>query len=238
MRTFTARAVFVAVAFVACGGSSVPDSGLGQESAFDAGTVAPDAAGAVGMTDARADGAPNTDLGTCAATFGNALTASFGRLDGTLVALVRPQDQQCAMPNGDHLTVQVQVAGAVYRMVVNVQADRGSDVRIRLGRRSAPLPAPPFAEGWHTGLALDYVALGASSKAGFEPLAMDAAVEQVVGELHIGAPISVYATSGKGRPESAHLVHRNDGQVDGAIVVDPTSAAPTFLLFHFENQVF
>ena len=37
---------------------------------------------------------------------------------------------------------------------------------------------------------------------------------------------------------SAHLIHRNGQQNDGAIVVDPTGAQPTWLLFHFANQTF
>ena len=37
---------------------------------------------------------------------------------------------------------------------------------------------------------------------------------------------------------SAHQIHRNDNYPDGAIVVDATSASPTYLLFRYDNQVF
>jgi hypothetical protein len=142
------------------------------------------------------------------------------------------------MPNGDHVVLQVKMNGDVYRMVANVQSDRGNDLDVRFGQFAFPLPAPAFAEGWHSGVTLDYPTLGAHADAGFESLAKDDLVTRVVGELHIGANVSVYATVGNGRPESAHLIHRNDGKADGAIVVAPESNAPSFLLFHFADQSF
>src|SRR5262245_35357085 len=58
------------------------------------------------------------DVGVCVSTFGDQLTPGFGRIDGTLVALVRPViDEHCAMPNRDHLILEVEMNGAVYRMV-------------------------------------------------------------------------------------------------------------------------
>jgi ABC-type transport system involved in cytochrome bd biosynthesis fused ATPase/permease subunit len=100
------------------------------------------------------------------------------------------------------------------------------------------LPAPAFAEGWHAGAALDYVtSLGAHSDASFTPLAMADAVTRIAAEVKVGDLVSVYGTSGPGRPESAHLIHRNAANQDGAIVVSPTTA-PAFLLFHFDNQKF
>lgn len=128
--------------------------------------------------------------------------------------------------------------GGVYRMVVNVQSDKGSDRRVRFREFGSPLPAPSFADGWHTGITLNYAALGAHSSSGFEPLDMQPLIERLVGDLEIGAPIAVYATSGNGITDSAHLVHRVNGTNDGAVVVDPMSDAPTFLMFHFAEQSF
>lgn len=186
----------------------------------------------------EASSGPNTDIGKCASKFGSALTPDFGRIDGTLVAIVRPQDRNCPWPNDDHVVVQVAMNGGVYRMVVNVQSDRGTDQRVRMRTLIAPLPAPAWEEGWHTGVGLDYVALGAHSTGDFEPLELDALVSRIVGEVRIGDPVSVYATSSEGRTEGAHLVHRNDGRVDGAIVVAPNTSSPKFLLFHFATQAF
>jgi hypothetical protein len=58
--------------------------------------------------------------------------------------------------------------------------------------------------------------------------------------LKVGDKVSIYATSGEGRPESAHLVHRNASppKTDGAIVVGPDGASPKFVLFAFDNQAF
>ena len=45
--------------------------------------------------------------------FGNALTAGFGRIDGTITAIQMPDDQSCTMPNRDHLILQVLMNGAI-----------------------------------------------------------------------------------------------------------------------------
>jgi hypothetical protein len=52
--------------------------------------------------------------------------------------------------------------------------------------------------------------------------------------LEIGAPISVFSSTDGGA--SSHL--RNQPAQDGAIVVGPTAASPTFMLFAFSDQVF
>src|SRR5690606_6596032 len=99
-------------------------------------------------------------------------------------------------------------------------------------------PAPAFSEGWHTDASLDYVDILGVHNDDFSPSPMDELVTKIDDELVIGAPVSVYAISGRNRPESAHLVHRNSRQgEDGAIVVSPTTS-PKFLLFHFDGQVF
>jgi hypothetical protein len=177
--------------------------------------------------------------GKCADTFGNALTAGFGRLDGVVYAIQKPSDTQCAIPNKDHVVVQVLMNGAVYRMVVNVQSDRpGADPRVRWATIAHALPEPAFAEGWHAGVALDYVATLGASDALMQPLAMADLVAKIAGEVKVGDAVSVYATSGAGRPESTHLVHRNKTNEDGAIVLSPNTATPTILLFAFDGQSF
>jgi hypothetical protein len=173
--------------------------------------------------------------GSCVvASFGDALATGFGRIDGVISAIQMPNDQACSMPNRDHLILQVLMDGAVYRMVVNTD--------VRVVELEHALPAPAFGEGWHTGIALDYAKdLGASSTSFADPGDMAATVTKILGAgLKDGDHVSVYATSGAGRPESAHLVHRNDSpaNTDGAIVVRPDGATPTFVLFAFDNQTF
>lgn len=226
------------IAMAACGSASSspvaqPSVDAGP-SGDDASVTDPDGSTAA---DAAVDGFVPT--GKCADTFGSALTAGFGRIDGTIYAVQKPSDTTCTFPNSDHVVLQVLMNSAVYRLVVNVQSDRaGADPKIRIATLSHALPEPPFAEGWHIPAPLDYVTtLGAHADATFTSLTLDEATTKIVSELKVGDPVSIYGTSGAGRPESAHLIHRNAADQDGAIVVSPTTS-PRFLLFHFDNQTF
>jgi hypothetical protein len=123
-------------------------------------------------------------------------------------------------------------------MVVNVQSDvMGVDDRVRLDEVDAPLPGTPFAEGWHPGETLDYTMAPLSVHvAAFTPHEVADLVRIVTGELDLDARVSVYTTSSGG--SSAHLVHRNAPNADGAIVLRPDSANPHWLLFAFATQTF
>src|SRR5882757_3056191 len=91
---------------LACGGSSAtPDSGH-----FGDGHSSSDASNGV-------DGAPLRL--PCTSTFGNAMTATFGRLDGFLVAIVPPGSSNC-QGDASHIHLQLQVNGAIYDVAVNV----------------------------------------------------------------------------------------------------------------------
>jgi hypothetical protein len=201
--------------------ANAPDSGTGDP------PVVVDA-------DAPKDAEPAFDGSCVVASFGDKLTTGFGRIDGTITAIQMPNDQTCSMPNRDHLILQVLMNGAVYRMVVN------TDVKVL--ELEHALPAPAFAEGWHTGIALDYAKdLGVASTSFVDPGDMTATVQKTIAAgLKVGDEVSVYATSGAGRPESAHLVHRNNSpaNTDGAIVVHPADASPKFVLFAFDDQTF
>lgn len=232
---------FSLLALVACSASSssVPatlptdagEAATGEVAASDAGPRDPDLGEGGQPIDAGLDG-------KCADTFGSALVEGFGRLDGVVYAVQKPSDTQCVMPNSDHLVLQVLMNGAVYRMVVNVKGS-GPDPKISFAKVDHSLPAPAFAEGWHADAALDYVTtLGVHADPSWQVLDMEPIVAALSDELHVGDAVSVYATSGDGRPESAHLVHRNKANEDGAIVIGPTSATPKLLLFHFSNQTF
>lgn len=177
--------------------------------------------------------------GHCADTFGDALSAGFGRIDGILHAVVAPEDTKCALPNNDHIVLQVLMNKKVYRLVASLGSTRaGVDPRMRFASLNAPLPSPAWAEGWHLGVAIDYPSTLMLHTDAFTPYEQPALVTALLGELKIGEQVSVYATSGQGRPESAHLIHRNGGNADGAIVLHPTTATPRFLVFHFDGQAF
>ncbi len=165
----------------------------------------------------------------CASTFGTTLTDSFGRLDGTVLAVVPPNLQTCAQPNSTHLVLQVTMNGAAYRMVMNVD----SDLTVR--EDDKPLAGPAWSEGWHVDASLDYVTDLDQHSADF--VAVDT-VDVVTDALALGARVSVFATSTGGtKADSAHLVHRNLAGADGALVIAPDTA-PHYFLFRFANQTF
>ena len=190
--------------------------------------------------DAAVDVTPDAGaLGRCADTFGMALTAGYGRVDGVIHAVVRPNDQTCAMPNSTHLVLQVRMSEAVYRMVVNVQSTRaGTDPAVRFAEITHALPPPAWGEGFRAGVTLDY-ARDLGLHAGvvpFERVESAALVERVVPRLVPGMRVAVYSQGSGGA--STHLVHRNGRNDDGAIVLDPTGASPRWMVFHFADQTF
>ena len=227
---------FAAGLFFACSSSSNPSGGAPSDG-VDAAPPGEDAAVETDASDAAAPVDASKPTGQCAATFGDKLATGFGRIDGIVYAVQKPSDTQCVFPNNDHVIIQVLMNGAVYRLVANVQGS-GTDPKIRIGQMAHALPAPAFAEGWHADAPLDYLTtLGAHADASFTALTLDEGVTRVAAALKVGDPVAIYGTCGAGRPESAHLIHRNKTNQDGAIVVNPTTT-PTFMLFHFDNQTF
>jgi len=177
----------------------------------------------------------NDKSAACASTFGTALTNAFGRLDGTILAVVMPGNNRCAMPNSTHVVLQVTTDGAAYRMVINVLST-SPNPHVWLDDVNAPLAGEPWAEGWHPGVALDYVSTLGVSKSAFTEANQLEAIKRLDDAFVIGAHVSVFATSSGGA--SAHLVHRNLTNADGAIVIDPEAASPRYLLSAFPEQVF
>jgi hypothetical protein len=229
-----------ALAVGACGDSAEdPDddgvaAGAGGQEAGGAGTTtATTSSTGQGGEGGEGGGPADVDKAKdCADTFGDGLTAAFARLDGTVLAVVGPTDTQCTLPNDDHLVIQVTMGGEVYRMVVNVDG-------VFYAETGAPLVGPAWAEGWHTGVALEYDDTLDMHSDAFVYYPMAELVELVTDAIELGAPISVYAESSGGEfASSAHLVHRNNSKPDGAIALDPLSANPRLLLFRFSNQSF
>jgi len=217
------RALF-AVFLLACSNGSTP---------ADAST---DDAATIDESDAT-DAAIDVDKSaSCAASFGQAIGAvGFARFDGTIVAVVPPDDQACAEPNSTHLVLQIQAQGAVYRMVIDVD-DKAAPGTIHTAEIQHALLGGAWADGWHS-VPLDYVGDLAEHAGSFTSTDTASAVAWATAPLAIGAHVSVFATA-QGEADSAHLVHRNFTNQDGAIVVDPESASPTWLLFAFSDQNF
>lgn len=238
---FTKRAAWILAAAAACSAALViacssPNDEGGPKSSVDAGAAdsLPEDSGAA------PDGAPD---GSCTETFGTSLTMGFGRIDGTVYAIQKPGERTCAQPDEDFLVLQVMMDGEVYRLLVDVGTDRGgASTQIHMATVPHEMPQPEYAEGWQTGVPLDYAnMLGVhSADGGFALLSVAEAVTKIAAEVKVGDPVSVYATSALDHPERAEIIRRNTPgkNEDGAIVVRPTSGAPTFLLFHQADQKF
>src|SRR5512143_2920915 len=210
------------IPFVVLAGCSSPGGGTptGGDAAIDSPAATLDAA-------VTPDG-PASKADSCASTFGNALTNSYGRVDGTILAVVLPAYQACAQPNSTHIVLQMTMNGAAYRMVINTD--------VLVDQVDAPLAGPAWSDGWHTDAHLDYVStLGVASSAFTQPTDI---VALVTDQLELGAHVSVFGTSSGGvKADSAHLIHRNSANADGAIVIHPDTS-PHYILFRFSNQSF
>jgi hypothetical protein len=235
----------------ACGSTTTdatPDTATVSDSAADSVLVPDSAADSVSVPDSDSASVPDSasdspsdadKAGLCTGTFGTALPAGFIRIDGTVLAVIKPATDTCPRPNRDHVILEVTMGGAAYRVVINVRSTlSGVDPDVLLADHAAPLPAPVWADGFHAGVALDYfTTLGLHSDSPeFVKHPMAELVSLVIGKIDVGSKVSVYAAGDGG--DSVHLVHRNGRNEDGAIVLDPTGGSPRFLLFHFANQTF
>ena len=225
------------------GGAAGGDAGgaAGTSAAGAAGTTSAGGGDSVGGAGGGAAGAANGD-GTamhvaCTKSFGSALSQAHGRLDGYLVAIVPSTQHTC---NGDdhHVHLQVMAGGAVYDVAVNILSDKatGTAGDVSFDELDAPLAGGAWQEGWHSPVALDYVAtlgLHASSFTSKTPAELDTLLLQ---ELAPANHISVYGT-GYG-PTGMHLIHRKYPGEDGAVVIRPTTGTPHYFVFHFATQSF
>ena len=183
--------------------------------------------------DAQPDTVPNdgrihVDDGTptrqpCTSAFGSGLTASaaFGRLDGYLVAIVAPGASGCNA-DSSHVHLQVRMKNAIYDVAIDVTDGQTNvdDVHTATRDQEMPTTTLPWTEGWHTGIGVDYVALGVHST----DLALQTKSEMtatLMSDLATANHISIYATTYGS--DGVHLVHRNAGGHDGLIVTEPLS---------------
>jgi len=219
------RAVLI-FGLVACGGGhSAPDSPGANDGSPDA------------MVDAATmhvdDGTPMRRA--CTGNFGSALSTSFGRLDGYLVAIVPPGGGGCNA-DSDHVHLQILVNGAVYDVAVNVGSSGGVD-DVCTTTRDRAMPGPAWSEGWHTGAMIldDYVSDGVHSTDTTQTPRAQLASE-LMSDLSTVNHISVFAT-GYG-PDGVHLVHRNGSGHDGLVITEPLSTPAHLRFFRFTNQAF
>lgn len=202
-----------------------------------------DAAGDSRTTDGPGDASGGGGLdGTamrrpCTETFGSALSSAYGRMDGYLVAIVPPgpSSAPCRADLG-HVHLQVLVNGAVYDVAVNIGTDDATN-DVHTTTIEHALLGPAWSEGWHTGIPVDYVALGVHASA--MPLRTETEnVNALMTELASANHVSIYATAYTPVASGAHLVHRNSGSTDGLVVTQPLSPLAHARLFSFSNQTF
>lgn len=213
------------------------DEGRDAEATTD-GATSPGDAGA--DTSTTPDAAP---VAKCASTFGKAITAEHGRLDGVVRAVVPPDfKQKGCRADDNHLFVQIDVVEAnvtaTYSVAVTVVSDIAqADPMMRyLERASNGLYGPVYAPGWHPGILFDYGFVGATSSSGFAVKSKAELASLLVAAIPVGAKISAFM-DGYASGDGGHKVHRNQGNNDGALVVQD-GAKPRYLLFHFSTQTF
>lgn len=178
-------------------------------------------AGSASDAGSGSDGVPQRR--TCTNTFGHTLSQSFGRLDGVLVAVV-PRDHNGCNGDSSHIHLQVESGSATYDVAVNVDG--------LVTETQHSFVGTAWKDGWHSTATLDYVGdLGVHATAFSNTDA--ATLEQRFAQVN---HLSVFAT-GYG-PGGVHLVHRNGSGHDGAIVLNPLSTSPTFVVFRFPQQSF
>lgn len=210
-------------AHVSCGGVITTDAGVA-----DAPTTPIDApAGGTG------DGTPTRVA--CTGSFGSAMTTAFGRLDGFLVAIVNINGSSTCRGDDNHLHLQIRVNGKVQDIAVNVESTTGSP-NVDFLEINAPLRGGAWSEGWHPGQTLDYPTnLGvSSSQFTARPLAQLATL--IDSALANANHVSIFTTGFDST--GGDLIHREGSNHDGAIVINPLSASPEYLLFHFSDQTF
>jgi hypothetical protein len=232
--------LLVGASIAACSGAARnADAPAGTPDAATVDDAGPGTDAAVAV-DAPADVTADVNkAAACASTFGTELVSGYGRLDGTVLAVVPPADNACALPNSDHVILEVTMHGAAYRMVVNVHSDLAGDQRVQMKEVQAPLLGGDWSEGWHVPAALDYPSALKVHDRDFTPYEQAPLVQRMTDFLTVGEKISVFATNNNSSyTDSAHLVHYVGGNQDGAIVVGAATASPTWLLFHFSSQVF
>ncbi len=195
-------------------------------------------------SDAPSDSDVHVDDGTptrqpCTSSFGSALTDSptFGRLDGYLVAIVPPGGSSACNADSSHLHLQIRMNGAIYDVAINVTDSMSGvdDVHTTTRDQASPI-ALPWAEGWHTGVLIDYPKLGVHTAD--LPLKTKAEMtSELMTDLATVNHISVYGTTYGA--DGAHLVHRNTGGGhDGLIVTQPLSAPVHLRFLSFTGQTF
>jgi hypothetical protein len=130
--------------------------------------------------------------------------------------------------------LQVEVSGDIYDVAVDIGTAPNDEVG--LYQDTITVPGGVWAEGWHGTDALAYPTLGLSSTS--FPIQAPTTIGGTVASLLAGvSKISIFC-KGYRQGNGCHDVHYENGQTDGAIVLDPTSATSSTLFFRFTSDSF
>lgn len=244
-RTWLSSLLALALVAGGCGSSTSADSD-GSGGAEDAGLDVAQTDDAITPQDDAAqdpiaepvdlpDGTPSRLA--CTDTFGHGLTTTYGRLDGYLVSIVPPSSKHSCNADSDHVHLQILMKGAVYDVAVNVADSTSATTPVKFTEADAPALNGQWDEGWHANnVAFDYVADLKVHSPNFGSVPLTELAQKIETDLADANHISVYATAYGS--DGVHLVHRNHGGTDGAVVVRPLSAVPHVLAFCFADQGF
>jgi hypothetical protein len=186
-------------------------------------------------TNPSGDGTPMQ--GPCTATFGNGMSATYGRIDGYVWSVVPAGTTSCGTNDSNHIRVEVQMKGAYYTFAV---PDASDVTMLEKDMTTKEFPTA-WSEGWNTGasFAFDYPTIGIhSTDTGWS--ASNAAIRNTLtDELSKANHISIYNTGYSS--SGGHLIHRSTSGatgLDGAIVLNPLSATPHIIFFKFATETF
>jgi hypothetical protein len=179
------------------------------------------------------DGTPTRSA--CTGNFGSQFTTAFGRLDGFLVSIVNLNASSTCRGDNNHLHLQIKVKNQIEDIAVNVESTTG-DPNVGFRTLNHALVDGAWVEGWHPGVTMDYAnSLGVHSTT-FTSTPINTLVSQLDSLLANANHVSIFATGFDGT--GGHDIHREPTNHDGAIVINPTTANPTYLLFRFSDQTF
>ena len=225
-------------------GMNGANGGAGDDASDDAGSNGSETTSDGGARDgggggdpSRTDGSTPTSSGTdgtatraqCTTSFhGTALSGSFGRMDGYLVAIVPPNGSRSCRADSSHVHLQVKVDGVVYDVAVNTDT--------YVAEKDVALPDGAWSEGWHAGARLDYPTTLGLHASSFASTTQSAQAQTIENALASANHVSIFATPYDST--GAHDVHRKGGGDDGAIFVDPLSSPAHVLAFRFSTDSF
>jgi hypothetical protein len=179
------------------------------------------------------DGPPMRE--PCTSSFGSGMSTAFGRLDGFLVAIVNPGTSGCASDSG-HVHLQVLMKGSIYNIAVDVVSTGGGSSEVSFLDVTHPLVGGAWSEGWHTGDKLDYVSTLDVHSTDMVAKTKSQMISLLGSDFATVNHVSIFTTGFNS--SGGHLVHREGSSHDGAIVIEPLSASPHYLLFRFPEQSF